>query len=89
MRINLFLNEEEHEYLKSKDKGYMRILLQDDMRSAHTDTVVRKKPAKKTPRPKADIPNNIFTKKGDGLHTCKTCGSQLMYYKGKCKLCSS
>lgn len=33
---------------------------------------------------KAKIP---FSLKGDGLHTCKDCGSQLPYFKGKCKNC--
>jgi len=28
-----------------------------------------------------------FIRKGDGLNTCKKCGSQLPYYKGKCKNC--
>jgi hypothetical protein len=29
----------------------------------------------------------VVSRKGDGLHTCKTCGSMLTMYKGKCKVC--
>jgi RNA polymerase subunit RPABC4/transcription elongation factor Spt4 len=47
-------------------------------------------PKKKALKPiKVVVPQNggivKITGKGDGLHTCKTCGYMLPFYKGKCK----
>jgi hypothetical protein len=77
------LNDEEHTWVKKQTPGFLRATIQELMQG--------KVPAERPPviKSKSDI---IFSVKksgarGDGLHTCKTCGSMLTMYKGKCKVC--
>lgn len=82
MRISMYVNEEEHQWIKSQPEGTLRRLIQEEMGGGAN--MEKKKTIKESPRKNIDIEN---TSKGDGLHTCKKCGYLLPYYKGKCKNC--
>ena len=95
MRMQIYFSDEESDFVKKQPKGYVRSLVQADMAYAIGDHRTAKvisgtksanhasnKPAKK------EIAEKIpFSMKGDGLTTCKSCGSILPFYKGKCKNC--
>jgi hypothetical protein len=87
MRINLYLSTEEYAHIKTKEEGYIRLLVQESMRTAPSQGKV----SESIKTPKEVIPKIIKTKKdiksskGDGLNTCKTCGYLLPYFKGRCK----
>jgi hypothetical protein len=79
MYTKIYLNDEEHTWVKKQTPGFLRATIQELMQG--------KVPAESPPviKSKSDI---IFSKKmGDGLNTCKKCGSMLTMYKGKCKVC--
>lgn len=74
--LNISLTEEEYDFVKSQPKGYVHDLIVRSMGGWSETVAVHEKPLVK----------NISAKKtGDGLHTCKSCGSLLPYFKGKCK----
>jgi hypothetical protein len=79
-----FLRKENFLYLESAavEKGlteseYLNKLIENDRGGVP--------PKKEANIEKVVIPTS--GKKGDGLHTCKNCGSVLPYFKGKCKNC--
>jgi glutathionyl-hydroquinone reductase len=114
MYLNVYLDDEEYDFVKKNPKGFVRDLIRETIEceeeGLRTDPdysgvlkapiLKEKSPKKATPviKSKSDIISSIdksinkiadkaFKLKGDGLHTCKTCGSMLTMYKGKCKVC--
>ncbi len=79
-KLTISVNDGEYEHIKKHPKGYVRSLIQGAMGGGVEI---------KGGRPKnIEVPKkNIAIKKGDGLNTCKSCGSLLPFYKGKCKFC--
>ena len=81
IRVDNYTHLEE----SSKDAGcsaseYLNQLIEDD-RGDRDQMKVNKAVMKD------NIKRGLPTSNGDGLNTCKSCGSVLPYYKGKCKNC--
>ncbi len=90
MRKEVYLNEEEYEWVKGQSEGYIRRLIKNDMGETsggpkRSERVVVSKKFEINEPSKKKIVKSI--KVGDGEHTCKHCGYMLPYYKGACKSC--
>lgn len=83
-RINNYFSDEEHEFIKKQDKGFIRGLVQEVI--GVPDIPVPKKIVKHKIRKIENI-GSLLHKTGDGKTTCKKCGALLTTYKGKCKIC--
>ncbi|MCK9464142.1 MAG: hypothetical protein M0R80_31365 [Proteobacteria bacterium] len=94
MRIEIYLEENEHEYIKSMGKGYIRTLVQKDMgytgKEIRHEKAVEARSEARTIIKKAKVaPREIDTKK-IRVNTCKYegCGALLPYFGAKvCKAC--
>jgi hypothetical protein len=83
--ISVYVTKQNYIELAEEDNvsNYINQLITADKgRSSMVDMVSKKPIVEKDP-----VVAQVFKpgKKGDGLHTCKTCGYMLPYYKGKCK----
>ena len=71
MRMQIYFNDKESDFVKSKHRGFVRQLVQGAM-GAKKITIIK------------ETEKEI---KGDGKRTCKKCGCLLPVYGGKCKYC--
>ena len=83
MNIRIYFNEEETAFIKNQGEGWVRKLVQKEMGGKVPVEKVEK--IKKVVGLVEKLPNTQVGLKGDGLTTCKKCGSLLPFYKGKCK----
>ena len=88
MYRSLYLSEEENEWVKENGEGCIRELIQGAMGSGD-GTMPKVIKTKKQAVKQAKAVKQVNGTKGDGLHTCKICGYQLPYYKGKCLYCKT
>lgn len=91
MNIGIYFNDEEVDFIRKQSEGFVRSLVQEKMRVSHNisettgyDETIRV--AKKN-LVSHNIKKEVPKTEGDGLNTCKKCGSVLPFYKAKCKNC--
>jgi len=90
MRVNVYLDDKEYAHIKDKPKGYVRELIVQDMRSAHTDKKQTMRIQPEAPKDKVLFVDNKKIKKVNkekfsniqSGNICNKCGFVLV--AGKC-----